>query len=167
MSDARFEEGAGEAPLALIARTPGDLAVISALVQDAVLRGADLRYDAAKRHFALMLGRFRWEDAGRAEKAARPYERVRAVLSLQDVLAVQAKGLPPEAEAPLQLLGLHFTPEAAPGGVMELRFAGGAALRLQLEALEVTLKDISRPYRAPSGKKPAHPDADNMGKGGL
>lgn len=167
MSDARFEDGAGEAPLALIARAPGDLPVISALVQDAVLRAGDLRLDRAMRHFALLLGRFRWEDAGVAEKAARPYERVRAVLSVQEVLTVQTKALPPEADAVLQLLGLSFTEGPAPGGILELSFAGGAALRLQLEALEVTLKDISRPYRAPSGKKPAHPDTNSMGNGGL
>ena len=39
-----------------------------------------------------------------------------------------------------------------------LTLAGDGAIALEVEALEVTLQDVTRPYRAPSGKAPAHPD---------
>jgi hypothetical protein len=34
--------------------------------------------------------------------------------------------------------------------------AGDGAIRLEVEALEVILRDVTRPYRAPSGKVPRH-----------
>ena len=33
---------------------------------------------------------------------------------------------------------------------------GDGAIRARVEALEVTLKDVTRPYRAPSGHVPDH-----------
>ncbi|MEL6416944.1 MAG: DUF2948 family protein, partial [Pseudomonadota bacterium] len=45
--------------------------------------------------------------------------------------------------------------EDAAGQVL-LTLAGDGAIRLEVEALEVTLKDVTRPYRAPSGKAPDH-----------
>jgi hypothetical protein len=39
-----------------------------------------------------------------------------------------------------------------------LTLAGDGAIRLSVEALDVTLKDVTRPYVAPSGKLPGHPD---------
>jgi hypothetical protein len=40
--------------------------------------------------------------------------------------------------------------------MVEIVLAGGGAISLQVEALEVTLTDVSRPYRANSGQAPAH-----------
>jgi hypothetical protein len=37
-----------------------------------------------------------------------------------------------------------------------LTLAGDGAIALEAEALEVTLKDVTRPYLAPSGKVPNH-----------
>ena len=54
MTDARFEDGE-ERPLRLLAREAADLAVMSALLQDAVLTGADLRYSRARRQFSMLL----------------------------------------------------------------------------------------------------------------
>ena len=51
MADARFEDGE-IGPLNLVARDGEDLQVISALVQDAVLTGADLKWERSKRRFA-------------------------------------------------------------------------------------------------------------------
>jgi hypothetical protein len=39
-----------------------------------------------------------------------------------------------------------------------LVLAGDGAVRVEVEALEVTLHDVTKPYIAPSGKKPAHRD---------
>ena len=34
--------------------------------------------------------------------------------------------------------------------------AGDGAIALQVETLDVTLRDVSRPYLAPSGRVPSH-----------
>ncbi len=157
MSDARFEDGASETPLRLIAREAGDLAVISALVQDAVLTPGQMVHAARRRRFALGLNRFRWEDAARAQAAGRGYERVQSLLVVEEVLAVQSAGIErDEPKQALELLALSFVPEGEIGGWMRLHLSGGADLRLKIEALDVTLRDVTQPYLAPSGLMPDH-----------
>jgi hypothetical protein len=171
MTDATFEEGR-ERPLRLIARDGEDLRVISALVQDAVLTGSDLRFDARRRRFSLLLNRFRWEDRDRAAARGDGYERVRAVLDFGDVLSARHQGLEvPDAGTAFALLAVTWTPAAteaahaepavAPGvpagpGRVTLVFSGDGAIALDVECLEVQLCDVTRPYVAPSRRAPDH-----------
>ena len=164
MSDARFEDGA-EAPLRLIARDAEDLRILSTLVQDAVLTGADLTWSKSRRRFSLLLNRFRWEDESRARAAGRSFERVRAVLDFSDVTGVAHQGLNRDKDTVLSLLSVDYTPDAAPEagepagpGKVVLTFAGDGALQLSVECLEVELSDVTRPYAAPSSHAPRHPE---------
>ncbi len=152
MSDARFGEGA-ERALTLVARDAADLAVISALCQDAVVMPADIGWRRRARRLALLVNRFRWE-----EPDARPPERVRSVLIVSDVRAVQVLGIDRAGEAPLSLLALAWQAGADGTGRLEMTFAGGAAIAAEAEALEVVLRDVTRPYAAPSGRVPRHED---------
>lgn len=153
--DARFEDGR-EAPLNLGALEPGDLPVISALCQDAVFVGADMVWQARARRFALLINRFRWEDRGRDRHGP---ERVRAMLVIDQVERVASQGVARgDADTVLSILSLDWQPGDAPGGVLELVLAGDGGIRLSVEALEVTLRDVTRPYAAPSGRTPAHED---------
>jgi hypothetical protein len=156
MTDARFEEG-GEAPLRLVAQDAEDLKVISTLTQDAVLPVTELKFDAKRRRFALLLNRFRWEDRTEAEAVGRAYERVRSVLVVEDVLKVQSFGFDrTDKDLVLSLLSLDFTAGEDGAGRLTLTLAGDGAIALDVEALEVRLDDVTRPYRAPSGKVPKH-----------
>jgi hypothetical protein len=156
MSDARFEDG-GEGPLRLIAQDADDLKVISTLVQDAVLPVTELKFDAKRRRFALLLNRFRWEDRAEAEAVGRAYERVRSVLVVEDVLKVQSFGFDrADKDLVLSLLSVDFTAGEDGAGRLTLTLAGDGAVALDVEALEVRLDDVTRPYRAPSGKVPRH-----------
>lgn len=156
MTDARFEEG-GEGPLRLIAQDAEDLKVISTLVQDAVLPVTELKYDAKRRRFALMLNRFRWEDRAEAEQVGRAYERVRSVMVVEDVLKVQTQGFDrADKDLVLSILSLDFTPGEDGAGRVTLVLAGDGAIALEVEALDLRLDDVTRPYRAPSGKVPKH-----------
>jgi len=164
MTDARFEDGA-EAPLRLLARDAQDLRVMSALLQDAVLTGADMQFSRQKRRFALLVNRFRWEDEAFARAAGRRFERVRAVLAFSDVVGVAHQDLSRDAQTVLSLLSVEFTPDgdSAPGepsgpGRVLLTFAGDGALALDVECLEVELSDVTRPYAASAGQAPRHPD---------
>ena len=153
--DARFEDGR-EAPLHLGALDGDDLRVIAALCQDAVLPGSELSWRARERRFAMLINRFRWEDAG---GATRPPERVQSVLSFANVTGVASQGLRPgAADAVLSVLSLDWAEDDAPAGTVTLHFAGDGAIRLRVEALEVTLRDVTRPYAAPSGRAPRHPE---------
>ena len=82
---------------------------------------------------------------------------MRSLLVIQDVLAVQSVGITRDDSAQvLSLLTLDFTPSEDGAGVLMLTMAEGASLRLEVEALNLVLRDVTRPYVAPSGKEPAH-----------
>ena len=70
MTDARFEDG-DEAPLRLIAQDAEGLAVLSALVQDAVFPITEMTYANAAPPLCAAGNRFRWEDRAAAERAGR------------------------------------------------------------------------------------------------
>lgn len=152
--DARFED-AHEAPLHLKALAPEDLPVISALVQDAVFPITEMRWQPRRRRFAVLLNRFRWEE----EAAGRRYppERVQALLVVDDVTRVASQGIDRrETEAVLSLLALDWEPGDDGAGRLILTLAGDGAIALEAECIDVTLKDVTRPYLAPSQKAPRH-----------
>ncbi len=154
--DARFEDG-HEAPLHLKALEPDDLPVISALVQDAVFPITELRWEPKKRRFALLLNRFRWED--RAGDRHAP-ERVRALLVVEDVTKVAAQGVDRrDTDTILSLLSMAWEPGEDGTGRLILTLAGDGAVALTAECVDVTLKDVTRPYVAPSRKVPTHPES--------
>ena len=151
--DAKFEDGR-EAPLNLGAFDPDDLKVISTLVQDAVFPITEMTWRAGQRRFALLINRFRWEDTGHTRHAP---ERVQSLLVIDNVLRVASQGIDrTDRDTILSLLSITFEPGEEGAGHVLLTLAGDGAIRLEIEALEVTLKDVTRPYRAPSGKAPAH-----------
>jgi len=153
-SDARFEDGDAR-PLRLKALDADDLSVISALTQDAVFPASEMQWDRKARRFGLLINRFRWEDA----RAAALAERVQAVLAFEDVMQVQSQGVSPsDLDMVYALLSIAFHPGDDGAGRVELTLAGDGAISLEVEALEVVLRDVTRPYVAPSGKAPAHPD---------
>ena len=155
--DATFEEG-GERPLRLRALDTEDLDVISSFIQDSILRIKDIRWHKKHRRFALLLNRFRWEDAERARAYGRPVERVQTVLSIHDVHAVRAQGVSRnDPDLVLSVLSIAFEPGEDGTGRVVLTLAGDGAIAAQCEALEVLLRDVTRPYVAPSGRTPTHP----------
>ncbi len=158
MADARFEDG-GERPIRLRAFDADDLAVISALVQDAVFPVTEVRWQRSKRRLALLINRFRWEDAPVAERRGRDWERVQSVLAIEDVTQVATMGVDrSEADTVLSLLSVAFEPGEDGTGRVVLTLAGDGAIAADVEALEVTLQDVTRPYIAPSKARPSHPE---------
>ncbi|WP_417475516.1 DUF2948 family protein [Leisingera sp.] len=156
MQDASFEDGR-EVPLNLGAWDAEDLKILSSLAQDAVFPITEMRWRKAKRQFVLLVNRFRWEDREAAERRGRDYERVQSLIVVDNVLAVASQGVDRgDRELVLSLLSISFEPAEDGAGHVLLTLAGDGAIRLSVEALEVTLRDVTRPYRAPSGQAPDH-----------
>lgn len=156
VEDARFVD-ADPRPLFLRAEDADDLAIISALVQDAILTTGDISFDGRARRLALLINRFRWEDAERARSEARGYERARAVLVVNDVLKLQSDGISRDDDMVLELLAIRWQPGEDCAGRLTLDFAGDGALVAEVECINLDLRDVTRPYLAPSGKAPEHP----------
>ncbi|MTH36262.1 DUF2948 family protein [Paracoccus limosus] len=159
MTDARFTD-ADPAALSLMAEDAEDLLIISSLVQDSILPVTEIAYDLRHRQLALLLNRFRWEDAAAARREERAFERVRAVLLISDVQRVQSDGIDrADTDLVLELLSLRWQPGEDGTGQLLLEFAGDGTLAVDAECLNVELRDVTRPYIAPSGRAPQHPDA--------
>ena len=134
-------------PLRLLAEDADDLHIISAALQDAILRPVDIVWEPASRRVTLKLSRFCWECGG---------TRVMAAMQFGDVIAVKSRRLPRLPESALELLAMDFEPGEAPGGRVILMFAGGGDLRIDVECLDAVLTDLSE--RWPAKLAPTHLD---------
>jgi len=111
-----------------------------------------MTWHSSERRFALLLNRFRWE-----ARDASQIERVQSILSFEDVKAVQTQGFNrTDPDLVLSLLSLTFTPKSDGAGAFLLTFAGDGAIRLEVEALEAGLRDVTRPYLSPANRAPSH-----------
>jgi hypothetical protein len=135
------------APLRLLAQDAADLAIISAAVQDAVVKVGDVCFEPALRRLTIALNRFRWEAGGGA--------RVRSGFQLGSVLTVQTRNIRRDAkDAVMALLAIKFEEADAPGGVVTLSFAGGGDVRVTVECIEGVLADVSPSW--PTPRTPTH-----------
>lgn len=134
--------------LKLAAADAEDLQVLSARLQDAVVKLKHVIWLPKKRRFAAMLNRLQWEEGGKT--------RVRAGLHFDGVLKVQSHKVKLGAgEAVVALLAVTFTPNKSeegggedPGGVIEIVLAGGGAIRLTVECIDAELADMTGPWAA-------------------
>lgn len=139
--------GVAVVPLRLLAQDIEDLEVISAALQDAIVKVGDINFESGARRLTMALNRYRWETKGG--------ERVRSALQFGSVLSLEARKVRRGAkDAVLELLALTFEPGDAPGGVLTFSFAGGADLRAKVECIEAVLADVSRPW--PTPRTPRH-----------
>lgn len=139
--------------LKLVALDEQDLNVVSAHVQDAVLKIGDLEYSAAAKHFMLTMNRFAWETRSGFFKPR--YQRRKSVLDFNRVLAVKSIGIPREKpDEVLSLLAIRFHAKGSPAGTIELDFSGGGTIALEVECIEARLADLAGAWEASS--RPIH-----------
>ncbi|MDE1987990.1 MAG: DUF2948 family protein [Alphaproteobacteria bacterium] len=141
----------------LAAQDAEDLQVISARLQDAVARLGDLVYLPKKRRFAGVFNRFKWEESSKRRNL-----RVRAGLHFDGVLSAKSQKLKRGApDAVVELLAIRFAQKTAadPSGTVELVFAGGGAIVLEVECLDAGLADMSGEWAARG--RPAHETEEN------
>jgi hypothetical protein len=136
--------------LKLLALDEEDLAIISAHVQDAVMKKGSLDYLPSSRQFVVAMNRFAWELADRSQN-----QRRLSLLSFSRVLSARTLGLGnADPDMVLSLLAIRFLPKDPPAGTIELVFSGDAAVRLEVECIEAQLTDTGGVWRASS--RPTH-----------
>lgn len=123
--------------LKLMAETAEDMRVVSAVLQDAIVRVGDIRLDLSAQTLTLVLSRFMHE----SDKT----KRVKTGLRFHNILSMKAKGIDrTDPNAFLVLLSTEYAAdEKDPGGEVVLIFAGGGELRARAEYLETILFDYS------------------------
>lgn len=126
--------------LLLLAQEPDEVPLISALLQDAIVRPADIAYDPRARRLVLLLHRYRWEGKDRT--------RVRAALRIESITRLQQRGwtdFRPNDPGTGLLSLLAFVVE---GNVLTIAFAANATLRIEVECVDLVLEDIGQPWTA-------------------
>ena len=158
--DASFSDGTDRA-LYLGAVTPEDLEVISSILQDSIFCVKDLAWSKKKRQLAVLLNRFRWENKPSYSMKKTIPERVRSLMIVDNVLNVSSKGIDrSDINAALNLLKLDLN-ESKNCIFLTLLLSDFGAIRCEVEALELSIKDVTRPHKAKSGKIPNHPMNDD------
>ena len=154
--DAGFND-ALDRPLNLGAQDAEDLQVISSLTQDAVLTVDDLKWNREERQVVFLLKRFRWEDVELAKQQGRDPERVQSLLVIQNATGLASQGIDrKQVDIVLSLMSVEFSGAEDGVGDLILTFSGDGALKVQVDGLDVALRDVTRPYVAPSKQVPNH-----------
>lgn len=134
-------------PLKLACFDSDDLAVVSAHLQDAIVRVGDLLYLPERTRFGLLSRRFDWE-------AGEPRRRLTG-LYFEHVIRVRTRGIDrARPDDVLNLLAVTFAAADAPSGTATLVFAGGASIQLDVECVEACMNDLGPIWAAP--RRPAH-----------
>lgn len=142
----------GDTPaIKLAALDEEDLAVISAHLQDAVLPVGDLRWMKNAAKLSIVANRYvhfgNKGGAGERRLCGVQISRVRRVSARNIVMN--------DKTAIVSLLAMTFIPGTeAPEGTVELSFAGGGAIRIEVECIEVAMADLSEAW--PARARPDH-----------
>ncbi len=143
--------------LRLMALDNVDLEIISAHLQDAVLKVENLQYLPSEKRFILIMNRFVWEKMPKGLFSRKEYERRQSALHFDRITGVRTVGINRDRKGDvLDLLAIRFVqadPEA-PAGMIELTFAGNAAIRLDCECIEAQLTDLGPAWG--TAHKPRH-----------
>jgi Protein of unknown function (DUF2948) len=155
--------------LKLIALDNEDLQVLSANLQDAVLRIGDLSFSKREKRFAAVANRFDWHDAagkpqGTDRRKNNAFKRRQCGLRFERVLGAKLAGIDlNDKSAVLSLLSISYTSSDDPHGIVILHFSGGGAIRLEVECIEAELRDLGAAWS--TDNKPAHADEQSGDSG--
>lgn len=133
-----------------------DLAVISAHLQDAVFPVGDLRWIRKAGKLSIVANRY----VHFGNKTGTGERRLCGV-QISRVRRVSARNIIMKDEtAIVSLLAMTFIPgDEAPEGTIELSFAGGGAVRVEVECIEVAMADLSEAW--PARARPDHDAEDD------
>ncbi len=144
--------------LKLVALDKDDVAVISAHVQDALVKVGDVFWRPGEHRFVMALNRFdrmNVADIDGLTNNSPDYRRCRTALRFERVISCKYRDLDQASkDSRLNLLAVEFDERDAPAGTITLTFSGGSAIRLEVECLEAELADLGEVFSA--GACPDH-----------
>ena len=147
--------------LRLVAKDETDLEVVSTLLQDAIIAGADMHYDAQHDCFMIVANRFCWERPALADmndsNGGAVHERALCGVRINHVTGVQKRHWPKDwRDAFFNILALKpvSMPQQNSGCIMEFSFSGGPAMRLITKQINIVLGDLDS--GRPTNLQPRH-----------
>ncbi len=142
----------GDTPLRLRARDEEDLAILSAQLQDAILPVHDMTWEPVARRFVMVVNRFCWNIPPAEVDGRTVWSRTLCGVRFESVTTVRRRGIDPAGERGRMLSVLAVRLEKK--DILTIDFAGDAAIRLVIDALDVRLEDRGLPW--PTLWRPRH-----------
>ena len=139
--------------LKLIAKTDEDLRVISAHLQDSIVKTSDIANLKKNRIFLMQLNRFMWEDV---EKGVfRKNKRILSVLKFENVVSVSSKNLnQKKTDHFLDFLAIESKLLSDKSYEIILHFAENKVIKINSEVIDCFLDDQGEPWETKN--KPKH-----------
>ena len=120
-----------------------ELKIISTILQDGLIEVNDIKYLPSIRSFFLMITRFMWEE----KIVNKVDQRIKAVLSFEDVLSVYSKNIDQlNKNKTLELVTFNYYPNNSKNIEIELLFKNDAIIKLETEIIRCKLEDQGRPW---------------------
>jgi hypothetical protein len=136
-------------PLKLRAEDEEDLAVVSIILQDALVPIGEMAYLPEEKRFVLVANRFKWE--AEPLEGGKLFERTLIGIAFDQVEAVKIRGFDrADRDRILEVLAVS----AQPGAVV-FEFSGNDSMRLEVGRILCHLEDIGEPW--PTSWRPRHP----------
>jgi len=134
-----------KANLKLLGKNQEDLKVISAYLQDSILIIKDTVFLKQNRTFVMIVNRFMWEDV---EKGVfRQNKRIRCAVKFEEVIKVECKNINQKNKnKPLECLAIKCSSIFDETYKIKIFFAGNSVITVTLEAIEVALHDLGKPW---------------------
>ena len=121
-----------------------ELKIISTILQDGLIEVNDIKYLPSIRSFFLMITRFMWEE----KIVNKVDQRIKAVLSFEDVLSVYSKNIDQlNKNKTLELVTFNYYPNNSKNIEIELLFKNDAIIKLETEIIRCKLKDQGEPWK--------------------
>ena len=143
--------------LSLIAQNEEDLVVISTLCQDSIIKIANIKWAKKSKRFYLLINRFCWELNDLSKKKSSNMLRINSIMSFNSVLSVKAAGIQQNNNSDItSLLTINYNFFNFEKQAIDLIFSGNSQISLNIECIDVFLKDISEPFEGTTSKQPKH-----------
>jgi hypothetical protein len=117
----------------VVAFDEDDLIVMSAHLEGAKILRSNIAFLPREKQFVVVAER---------RAASNPSRRYLTGLHFNRVERVKTNHLPEDETTALTLIGMTFTPNAAPSGFVTMLFEDQCAIRLDVECLEASLSDL-------------------------
>lgn len=127
--------------LRLLAQDEEDLTIVSAHLEGAHLRLSEMVYLPKQKRFALVVRRCDWQGPSVLEGEAKQ-PCMETGLHFDSVLSVRTQNIEADDASEHVLLALGFIPSKDGAGAIDLLLADGGRIRLDVECIEASLRDL-------------------------
>ena len=126
-----------------------ELKIISSILQDGLIEVNDIKYLPSIRSFFLMITRFMWEE----KIVNKVDQRIKAVLSFEDVLSVYSKNIDQlNKKNTLELVTFNYYPNNSKNIEIELLFKNDAIIKLETEIIRCRIEDQGKSWNIKNRK---------------